>query len=58
MAFENVGVTRVTGDGAASGSAGEYKLLVCGNCDRGPIGMTYTREPSVFYVGHGRVQYK
>ena len=50
MAFENVGVTRVTGEGG-------YKLLVCGNCDRGPIGMSFTAEPSVFYVAHGRVRY-
>ena len=52
MAFENVGVTRPTG------GDGGHKLLVCGNCDRGPIGITYTAEPTLFYVAHGRVQYK
>ena len=52
MAFENIAVTRPTG------AAGDHKLLVCGNCDRGPVGLTFTSEPSLFYIAHGRVQYR
>ena len=52
MTFENIAVTRPTG------ADGDHKLLVCGNCERGPVGLTYTSEPTVFYIAHGRVQYK
>ena len=56
--FDNVGVSRnvpiqqndtntTTND---TTSHGEYKYLVCADCDYGPIGITYIQQPSVFYV--------
>lgn len=63
--FDNVGVsknvpvqpsagsTQPTTDssrGAQSTEHGEYKYLVCADCDYGPIGITYNSQPSVFYV--------
>jgi len=65
MEFENVGVTRAVGGVGAEGGDGGVNVtmdgvryLCCGNCDRGPIGVTFASEPSIFYVAHGRVQYK
>ena len=59
MDFENVGVTRaVHGEVGGDGSAAGRKYLCCGACDRGPIGIVFAAEPSMFYVAHGRVAYK
>lgn len=29
---------------------GEYKYLVCADCDYGPIGITYINQPAIFYI--------
>lgn len=49
MSFENVGVSRPADP--------TIKYLLCGECDRGPIGLTYLNQPNIFYVAHGTVVY-
>ena len=55
FAFENVGVTKPVSLGGDNG--GGYRLLVCADCDRGPLGIVFDSEPSVYYVTDSRVKY-
>lgn len=58
MKFENIGVTRQVPSNPTVTSTREFKYLICADCDRGPVGITYLDTPNVFYIAHQRVAYK
>lgn len=53
--FENVGVTKATSAGDLAPSS--FRYLCCSDCDLGPIGIRFNKEPSKFYVSHDRINY-
>jgi len=54
LSFENVGVTRAI---SLEDDPSSCKYLVCGECDQGPIGITWSNEPEIFFVAHGLISY-
>jgi len=56
MKFENIGVTREVPGGAQATTARPFKYLICADCDRGPVGITYLDNPTHFYIARARVK--